>query len=647
MAPGGHRSLNLTTHATGGDGAVRVAFGAPSRGLSRAGGTGLAHSRDRSVQCAPAGHGGTSIRSPVTLPWTRDHAALDSHDPLDSPDGKDTADRGLGRPVRVGLLVDGWDLPAWSHGIVAKLVEAEWASVDLVVVNQSTTPPRTFGQRLASIRRNFAYALYTRWDTRRSRGACTPDAFFRSSYQALVSDAQVVKVQPRQTKFSDFIEGDDLAKVEAADVDVLLRFGFRILRGGILDAARFGIWSFHHGDSRVNRGSMPGFWEVMQGTPTTGSVLQVLSEQLDAGTVLDRWVGSTELTSVALNKHNLYWKTAPMLPEALFRLYERGPEQMEAQRLEPGLPVYHDPLRKSPTNAQVVRGVWGIFKRWVGAKARHLFHFDQWFVAYRKSKRADDPNLAFYQYTTLLPPKDRFWADPFVMERDGSHWIFLEEFPWKADKAHISVVEIDQDGKAGEVRTVLDRPYHLSYPFLFEDAGELYMIPESAQNQSVELYRCTRFPDEWTLQATLMEGVNAVDTTLHRHEGKWWMFVALTDLHLRNRDTVRLYHADSVEGPWTEHPGSPIKRDVRSARPAGALFERDGRLYRPTQDCAGRYGSAITINEVTEWTLTTYRERVVERVTPDWDKSVIATHTLNRAGAVTVIDGEMLRRRWG
>jgi len=550
-------------------------------------------------------------------------------------------------PLRIGLLVDGLELPTWVHGLIEDLVAAPWASIELVVRNQATETPRTFTQRAASIRGNLAYALYTRLDRRRNRGACQPDPFAPRSVASLLESVPVADVMPRQTAYSDFIEGEDLERVRAADVDVLLRFGFRILRGGILEAARNGVWSFHHGDSRVNRGSMPGFWEVMEGVPTTGSVLQVLSEQLDAGQVLDRFWGATDLQSVERNKHNLYWKTAPMLLQRLERLHRYGPDDVAAPEAGAPLPVYHHPLRRSPTNWQVITGVAGIMRRSLATKASHIARFDQWFLAYRKRKRADDANLAFYQYTPLLPPKDRFWADPFVVERDGSHWIFFEEFLFAAGKAHISVLEVDAEGNAGPPTRVLERPYHLSYPFVFEDDGALFMIPESAQNQTVELWRCTRFPDEWTLDTTLLEGVNAVDTTLHKHDGRWWMFVALTDVGLRNRDTVHLLQAERPRGPWTPHPQSPIKRDVRSARPAGALFERDGRLYRPTQDCAGRYGSAIVINEIVEWTPERYRERVVERITPDWDPAVIATHTINQAGDLTVIDGEMLRRRWG
>ncbi len=43
-------------------------------------------------------------------------------------------------------------------------------------------------------------------------------------------------------------------RIRAADLDVLLRFGFNIIRAQILETARYGVWSYHHGDNREYRG---------------------------------------------------------------------------------------------------------------------------------------------------------------------------------------------------------------------------------------------------------------------------------------------------------------------------------------------------------------------------------------------------------
>ena len=523
--------------------------------------------------------------------------------------------------------------------------EAGWIDLIAVIRNAAPSTERTGWERLGSIRRNFLYALYTRFDRWRNRGSDEENPFRPADLTPHLSEVEIVEVSPRQTKFSDFVERDDLERVRALEPDVLVRFGFRILRGGILDVPRHGVWSFHHGDSRVNRGSMPGFWEVMERRPTTGSMLQVLSEQLDAGRVLERHVGATHSLSVARNKRELYLKTAPMLMDNLRRLHRYG--DPGSRGLGEGLGAYSFPLRKSPTNRDMARAIPRLAARWAGSKASHVFRFEQWFLAYRVRKNADDLNLAFYQFTPMLPPRDRFWADPFAVRRDGRYLVYFEEFLFNRNKAHISFFEIGDDGTRSEPQVALDLPYHLSYPHVFTFDGELFMIPESQGNRTVELWRCEGAPDQWTLETVLMDDVLAADATLFERDGRWWMFTSTTEDGLPNRERLELFYADEPTGPWHPHPANPVKRDVRSARPAGNLVRRRGRLIRPAQDCSSRYGAAIALNEITEWTEDTYSERLVERITPDWMPHLLGTHTINSVDDLTIIDGEMLRPRWG
>ena len=113
-----------------------------------------------------------------------------------------------------------------------------------------------------------AFGRFDRWKFR-----TMPDAFEMVDVSDLLGGVPAISVSPRRTKFSDFIEGDDLERVREAGADVFIRLGFRILRGGILTAAPAGVWSFHYGDNRVNRGGPAGYWEVLLSWPTTGSIL--------------------------------------------------------------------------------------------------------------------------------------------------------------------------------------------------------------------------------------------------------------------------------------------------------------------------------------------------------------------------------------
>jgi hypothetical protein len=194
---------------------------------------------------------------------------------------------------------------------------------------------------------------------------------------------------------------------------------------------------------------------------------------------------------------------------------------------------------------------------------------------------------------------------------------------------------------------VLEAPYHLSYPFIFEFENGIYMLPESNGNRTIELYKCTEFPFKWAFQKNLMKDCRAVDPTLIQWQGRWWLFVAQVETEGSSLwDELFLYHSDSpLSDHWAAHPRNPVVSDVKSARPAGRCFVRNGRLYRPSQNCSPHYGYGFNLCEITKLTENEYEERVVERVEPNWDEEVVSTHTFNYEAGLTIIDGQLHRRR--
>ena len=204
---------------------------------------------------------------------------------------------------------------------------------------------------------------------------------------------------------------------------------------------------------------------------------------------------------------------------------------------------------------------------------------------------------------------------------------------------------VSPDGTFGRPEVVLERPYHLSYPFVFEHRGHWYMIPETRGHRTVELYISRDFPRRWELCRTLLDNVDAVDATLWNDGQRWWMFAGMnesrgaykwTDLHLFHTD-------DPVEGEWKPHPLNPVVTDVRRSRPAGRIFRRNGAVYRPAQDGSVRYGYGLRMHEVTELSLDRYEEQEVYALEPNWAPDVCGVHTINHAGAFTMADARIVR----
>lgn len=216
---------------------------------------------------------------------------------------------------------------------------------------------------------------------------------------------------------------------------------------------------------------------------------------------------------------------------------------------------------------------------------------------------ADNPVMRADHVTDV---RARFVADPFMV-RDASTWhMFFEVFRAGLERGEIGLAT-SPDGLAWTYRQiVLHEPFHLSYPHVFAWNGEYYMVPETHSQQEVRLYRAQSFPSSWRFERTLVSGTAFTDSSIVRHEGRWWLFTSFPG------DTaLSVFHADALDAAWTPHADNPIVRDARDrARPAGRIISTGGQLFRFAQDNRVSYGSAVNAYEIVTLTPTEYAERL-------------------------------------
>lgn len=232
----------------------------------------------------------------------------------------------------------------------------------------------------------------------------------------------------------------------------------------------------------------------------------------------------------------------------------------------------------------------------------------------------------------------RFYADPFLHHANGRTFLFVEEYPYTDRKGIISAAEVVDGRLATAPVAVLKRPYHLSYPFVFEHEGEFWMIPETGENRSIELYRAAEFPWKWKLSTVLMEGAVFSDATVLFHGGLWWLFVTADWFGTSTQDELSIFYSEALEGEWKPHRANPVKSDSRFSRPAGRIIQQNGRLFRPAQNCDRTYGAGIVWFEITDLTPTSFSEREIA----DWDGqtelSMDGLHSFDQLGPLQVID---------
>lgn len=287
------------------------------------------------------------------------------------------------------------------------------------------------------------------------------------------------------------------------------------------------------------------------------------------------------------------------------------------------------------------------------ALARRIYHLccfaPHWHIGWRFSEGAgvwENGDLSGAPWQRLADPGHRFFADPFPVTWQGRSFVYFEDLDHRVGEGTISAIEFGPSGPIGAVVPVLEEPWHLSYPFLIEDGGELWMIPESSANRDVALYRCVAFPDRWERHATLLDGLELGDATVTRHNALYYLFGAIRDGAGGYSDTLAIYYAERLMGPWLPHAANPILIDRAQARPAGNMVVRNGQLWRPVQDCSQGYGAALALAEVTELSPTAFRQQVRHRIQPGQAWPGRKLHTLNRVGNLEVIDGSRIQPKW-
>ena len=235
---------------------------------------------------------------------------------------------------------------------------------------------------------------------------------------------------------------------------------------------------------------------------------------------------------------------------------------------------------------------------------------NQWFISIKKNDR-DLFNLDGLKHN--YPPEGKYWADPFLYQRDGKDYVFYELYDY--EKGVIAYSEINEDMSFSEPTIVLELPHHISYPSLFEDGGELYMVPECGASKTIDLFK------------GLLTQFNLVAY-------RYWLF---TTAQPQLKHNLVVYTSESLLGDWQ----LLISQEVENSRSGGKIFDYGGKLIRTVQDGIGGYGSGIIFKSMTiDLENLIFEENILSRINPDWHDEIFGTHHFDFNDKYVVIDGK-------
>lgn len=532
------------------------------------------------------------------------------------------------KKLRFGIMIDGNALELWQIESIKQLTN-HGVELALIIRNNEPAEKKGLFKRLRAY--PFRKLFFRVWHHYFFRPECKR----RADLNEFLNIESIPKLGciPDRQGFATVITNNDIETILSYRLDFILRFGFNILSGSILNAAKHGVWSFHHDDEMSYRGAPPGFWEFMRNDPINGIILQRLTESLDCGIILKKVFYPTILHSYKAHLNQLYFEGESLPLQVCLELERTG--NIAAYKSVSKAKIY-----QAPKNAEMLRYWMLCLTRRIRFHLHDIFRQEDWNVGYLEASVTDfinDPE-AYKKEIKWFRRRSAhsYYADPFVIKTERDTYIFFEHYDYKTGKGRIGIAL--QSEKFRKHHTALVEPFHLSYPFVFRKDGIIYCLPEANESNRLTLYRFCEEQMRLIKDCVLLENIRAVDPTLCFENGKWNLFLTQKDFA-----SVKLYRylADNLRGPYEPFYGNPIKTDCRNARMAGAFIRLNGKLLRPAQESIRYYGTAVCINNVTELSEDYYDEEQSYRIAPMTEtKFNKGIHTLNGNSEMTVLDGK-------
>lgn len=549
----------------------------------------------------------------------------------------------MNKQLRIGIILDNEKMMRSQIEILDSILRSDHSLLSLIIYKQPTKIEKKSELPF------FLFNLFLKIDKiffgRGLKYIC------RESIADKVKNTETLNVSSMTKGNYDYLQLDDIKAIEYYNIDVIIDFSRKITLGDILSAPRYGVWKLVHNNDPE------AFWEVVENQPYTEITLQKLSDTLTGGYILDRYRTITDLKSPIRNLETITWRSHMLLERNLNNLYQNSdaffrdkelsiifadqPPENSSHGIDVKLHFQNDERRVKPTNSKMA----GVFIKMIMKFTKILFrkHFTklQWILMYAENNKKGGVNLSLLDYKRLLPTQeDLFWADPFIIDKGEISYIFYEEFS-PTIKGTLCVILYDHlSQKFSEPKEITNKDYHLSYPFIFNHNDTYYMIPESGQNKTIDLYSAEEFPYKWKKIRTLIDDIVAVDTTLHYYNNIWWMFtnVAPKKGFSKNDELHIFYCSDILNDDWKPHKLNPVITDVTVARNAGTIIEDELQLYRPSQYCGGYYGRQLNINKIVLLNEEEYKEVHIGRATAEFESDLEGLHTLNSSNRLSVID---------
>lgn len=543
--------------------------------------------------------------------------------------------------LNLAILFESEEIFLWQYRILEKLFKSEYAQIKLFILKEEDSKNSTISKY------PLFYLFHEKLDSFLFRKII--DFNKKVNVVDLYKTTPVIKAS-KKNNTNRFLYSDS-NEICSYNLDLILNFGNQTTNDELAEFCKLGVLTYLISNQIKNINSPSCYWEVIK----MMSEIEISIQLKKANNECDYEVFRTGIlpypNSININRNNAYDLASLLIPRIIQKISIGGNAYL-SEIMNKGLKTVNDNIsdhldNEFPSSFNAISNLFFIFFNFLKKKLLYK-KTGHWFLFFKLNKKNEffppDPR----SLKVLNSSKYKFWADPFVVSENGFHYVFVEEYMFKTQKGHISVLKLDDDGNLLSCDIIIEKPFHMSYPHVFSHEGSYYMIPETGSNKTIQLYKCFDFPSKWVFSKNLLENIHAKDSTIFYFKKKWWLFVSIienTKASLSYNELFLYYAEDLFSSEWQYHPMNPIVSDHKLSRPAGAIYMHDNKIYRPSQDCSGIYGRALNINCITKLNETEYEEVMISKTEPLWDKRIKGIHTYNFNEKIIIMDAFSFRNR--
>ena len=267
---------------------------------------------------------------------------------------------------------------------------------------------------------------------------------------------------------------------------------------------------------------------------------------------------------------------------------------------------------------------------------KEIFIEEYWDIAFRRYSNNDtvvDADKKSYAFDELKATKRYWYADPFLFEKNNRTYLFVEMFDNMTEKGLIGYSEFIGD-KFTQPQVVLEEKFHLSYPYVFEENGVVYMMPETRGDECIQLYRAVKFPTEWVKDRVIVKIKDAVDTVIDGED----IITSVITSPVEMKTQLEIYNIKTGEPSFK----NPVKSADQISRGAGRIIDHNGMRLRPAQNCtSANYGAGLIFYEINKLE-SGYSEKKYSELFPSQiasgNNTVLGVHTYARTENIEIVD---------